>query len=105
MPDKGWRRRFDDPIPVPGGRQLITLQDAGTCITKLPKAEHEAPEWLCAPKTLSELMPPWSRPGWGQILRARLGAVSGIDPAYRNCCSRLSLGGQIALSEHCLVRT
>jgi hypothetical protein len=31
--------------PSAGGRQLVTLEDAGTYITKLPKAEHEAPEW------------------------------------------------------------
>jgi hypothetical protein len=42
--ERGWKRRFDDPIPLPGGRRLITLQDAGTFITKLPKSEHEAPE-------------------------------------------------------------
>jgi hypothetical protein len=45
MPDKGWSRAFDDPIPLPRGRQLVTLEDAGTYITKLPKAGHEAPEW------------------------------------------------------------
>jgi hypothetical protein len=47
-PDKGWHRRFDDPIPLPRGRQLVTLEDAGNYITKLPKAEHEAPEWQAA---------------------------------------------------------
>ena len=47
-----WSREFDDPIPVPRGRQLITLQDAGTYITKLPKAEHEAPEWQPAMEAL-----------------------------------------------------
>jgi hypothetical protein len=30
--DKGWSRRFDDPIPLPGGRQPVTLQDAGKYI-------------------------------------------------------------------------
>jgi len=44
----GWSRRFDEPIPLPDGRELKTLKDAGTYITKLPKAEHEAPEWLAA---------------------------------------------------------
>jgi len=52
MPDKGWSREFDDPIPVPRGRQLVTLQDAGKYITKLPKAEHEAPEWQAAMEAL-----------------------------------------------------
>jgi hypothetical protein len=52
MPDKGWQRRFDDPIPLPRGRQLVTLEDAGKYITKLPKAEHEAPEWQAAMEAL-----------------------------------------------------
>jgi hypothetical protein len=52
MPHKGWRRRFDDPIPLPRGRQLVTLKDAGNYITKLSKAEHEAPEWQAAMEPL-----------------------------------------------------
>jgi hypothetical protein len=36
--DKGWRRPFADPIPPPRSRELVTLEDAGTYITKLPKA-------------------------------------------------------------------
>jgi hypothetical protein len=48
----GWQRRFDDPILLPRGRQLVTLEDAGTYITKLPKAEHEAPEWQAAMEAL-----------------------------------------------------
>jgi len=50
--DKGWQRRFDEPIPLPRGRQLVTLEDAGNYITKLPKAEHEAPEWQTAMEAL-----------------------------------------------------
>jgi hypothetical protein len=50
--DKGWSRRFEDPIPLPRGRQFVTLKDAGNYITKLPKAEHEAPEWLAAMEVL-----------------------------------------------------
>ena len=49
---KGWKRRFDHPIPVPQGRYLVTLEDAGKYITKLPKAEHEAAEWLAAMEAL-----------------------------------------------------
>jgi hypothetical protein len=55
-PDKGWRRRFEDPIPLPRGRKLVTLQDAGNYITKLPKAEHEAPEWRAAMESLLLVM-------------------------------------------------
>ena len=44
--------RFDDPIPLPRGRQLVTLEDAGRYITKLPKSEHTAPEWQTAMEAL-----------------------------------------------------
>jgi hypothetical protein len=47
-----WSRRFEDPIPLPGGRQLATLKDAGNYITKLPKAEHATPEWQAAMESL-----------------------------------------------------
>ena len=52
MAATGWKRRFDEPIPLPRGRQLVTLQDAGNYITKLPKAEHEAAEWQTAMEAL-----------------------------------------------------
>ncbi len=35
--------RFSVSIPLPSGQSLISLRDAGTYITKLPKAEHDAP--------------------------------------------------------------
>jgi hypothetical protein len=34
-----------DPISLPKGKSLVTLRDAALYITKLPKAEHDAPEW------------------------------------------------------------
>jgi hypothetical protein len=52
MPESGWKRSFEDPIPLRDGRQLITLEDAGNYITKLPKAEHEAPDWQAAMEAL-----------------------------------------------------
>jgi hypothetical protein len=48
----GWSRKFEEPIPLPRGRQLVTLKDAGTYITKLPKAEHTAAEWQAAMEAL-----------------------------------------------------
>jgi hypothetical protein len=50
--ERGWKRPFEDPIPLPGGRHLVTLEDAGNYITKLPKAEHEAAEWQAAMESL-----------------------------------------------------
>jgi hypothetical protein len=49
---RGWKRRFDDPIPLPRGRQLVTLEDAGNYITKLSKSEHEMAEWQAAMEAL-----------------------------------------------------
>src|SRR6266436_3623559 len=46
--DRGWKRRFEDPIPLPRGRYLVT----GSYITKLPKAEHQAREWQAAMEAL-----------------------------------------------------
>lgn len=42
-----WSWKFDEPILLAKGRQLV-LKDAGTYITKLPKAEHTAAEWQTA---------------------------------------------------------
>jgi hypothetical protein len=50
--DRGWKRPFDDPIPLPRGRQHRTLEDAGAYITKLPAAEHETREWQAAMEAL-----------------------------------------------------
>ena len=52
MANRGWQRRFEDPIPLPRGRQLVTFEDAGRYLTKLPKAEHEAKEWQSAMEAL-----------------------------------------------------
>jgi hypothetical protein len=41
--------------PLPRGGQLVTLQDAGNYITKLPKAEHTAPERQTAMQALMSL--------------------------------------------------
>jgi hypothetical protein len=48
----GWKRAFEDPIDLPRGRQLVTLKDAGTYITKLPKAEQKLEEWQTAMQAL-----------------------------------------------------
>jgi hypothetical protein len=52
MPDKGWHRTFDDPIPLSDGGELRTLRDAGNYIAKLPKREHDAPARLAAIQAL-----------------------------------------------------
>jgi hypothetical protein len=50
--DKGWQRKFEDSIPLPDGRTLVTLRDAATFITALPKKESALPEWQAAVQAL-----------------------------------------------------
>ena len=45
MAKRGWKRPFEDPIPLPRGRQLTTLKDAAEYIQKLPEAEQLLEEW------------------------------------------------------------
>ena len=47
-----WDQQFFDPIELPKGKKLVTLRDAATYITKLPKAEHDATEWQAAMEAL-----------------------------------------------------
>ena len=48
MAETGWQRKFEDPIPLPNGRQLVTLKDAADYIMKLPKTESDLPDWQVA---------------------------------------------------------
>src|SRR5215471_13162034 len=41
----GWSRRFDDPIALPNGGELVTLRDAGVYIVALPPREAKQPHW------------------------------------------------------------
>ena len=43
-----WKRRFDDAIVLPDGRKLVTLLDAATYATKLPKKDADSTEWQAA---------------------------------------------------------
>jgi hypothetical protein len=68
--DRGWKRKFEDPIPLPRGRQLVTLQDAGNYITKLPKAEQQIEEWQTAVENSINA----AEVGGGWLMLARIGA-------------------------------
>jgi len=47
-----WSTPFDEPIPLPNGRWLLTLKDAADYIMKLPEDEHAAPDWQVAMEAL-----------------------------------------------------
>jgi hypothetical protein len=73
MREKGWSRPFEDPIDLPRGRKLVTLQDAGNYITKLPQAEHSAPEWQDAMQILMLV----AARGWPTMM-ARIGVLRAL---------------------------
>jgi hypothetical protein len=42
MPNKGWQRKFEEPIVLPDGRKLKTLAEAMAWLAKdVPKSEHK----------------------------------------------------------------
>jgi hypothetical protein len=43
-----WSSPFDDPIPVPKGKPLLTLKDAADYITKLPETDQRHSAWHAA---------------------------------------------------------
>jgi hypothetical protein len=69
-----WSRAFEDPIPLPRGRQLVTLKDAAAYIMKLPKAEQHLEEWQAATEAL--LMAADDR---GQLMHARIGVLRALN--------------------------
>jgi hypothetical protein len=68
-----WSTWFEDPIPLPDGRLLLTLKDAATFIMKLPRAEHSAPEWQAAMEALILV----AETG-GPTMLARIGVMRGL---------------------------
>jgi hypothetical protein len=74
---RGWKRLFDEPIPLPRGRQLATLEDAGTYITRLPKAEHEAAEWQAAMEALILVAT-----SGGPTMFARIGVMRALNRGH-----------------------
>ncbi len=72
--ERGWQRRFEDPIPLPDGRTLVTLRDAASYITALPKKEAAAPEW---PTAIEALMLVAERNGTTML--ARIGVMRALN--------------------------
>jgi hypothetical protein len=74
MAAKGWSKLFEDPVPLPNGRQLVTLKDAADYITRLPKAEHESPQWQAAIEALI-----MAAEGRGPLMHARVGMLRALN--------------------------
>jgi len=74
----GWRIELvatvEDPIPLPRGRTLVTLQGGADYIMKLSKADRDLPEWQAAGEAL--IMAAEDR---GPLLHARVGMLRALN--------------------------
>jgi len=68
-----WSTSFEDPVPLPHGRTLLTLKGAADYITKLPKSESDLPEW----QTAIEVLMLCSR--GGDSMLARIGVMKALN--------------------------
>ena len=102
MPDKGWHHPLHDSIPLPKGGELQTLRDAGNFIAKLPKREHDAPEWRAA---IQALMPVATH--GGDTMLPRIGILQALNrrPVSRRPVSLDQSGRTEALSRGVRVPT
>jgi hypothetical protein len=70
-----WDFRFPEPIEVPEGGALGTLRDAGSYITRLPKAQHDTTAWQTAMRCLM-----YAADNAAPIEFARLGMMQALYP-------------------------
>jgi hypothetical protein len=73
----GWKRRFGELIPLPRGRQLVTLEDAAKYIQKLPAAEQQIAEWQAAVEALLLVVELD-----GPTMMARIGVMRALNRGY-----------------------
>jgi len=70
-----WSAPFDEPIRLPGGRRLTTLQDAADYIMKLTeKVQHQEP-WQIAVENLINA----AENGGGGLMFARIAVMRALN--------------------------
>jgi hypothetical protein len=70
-----WSTRFDDPIRLPGGGTLTTLQHAADYIMKLPKDTQQQERWQIAVENLINA----AETGGGWLMFARIGMMRALN--------------------------
>ena len=75
MAATGWKRRFDEPIALPGGGNLFTLKDAIAWLAKeIPRSEHTMKEVQTAAHCVTE-----AAENGGPLRLARIGMLQAIN--------------------------
>jgi hypothetical protein len=70
-----WSTSFDDPIGLPGGRRLRTLQEAANYVMQLPEAEQQEPRWQSAVEMLINA----AETGGAWLMFARIGMLRALN--------------------------
>ena len=70
-----WSASFEDPIPLPGGGELLTLLHAGEYIHALPKAKKLEDAWQNAAEALLVVVNQN-----GPTMFARIGMMKALYP-------------------------
>ena len=71
-----WSTPFDEPIPLSGGRKLVTLQQAADHIMKLPEDVQHEQRWQMAVENLINA----AETGGGWLMFARIGMMRALYP-------------------------
>jgi hypothetical protein len=75
-----WSAAFDDPISLPGGRKLLTLQQAADHIMQLPEDAQHASHWQTAIETLINS----AETGGGWMMFARIAMLRALNADARH---------------------
>jgi hypothetical protein len=70
-----WSTRFDEPISIPRGANLITLQHAADYIMKLPNEMQQEACWQTAVENLLNA----AELGGGWLMFARIGVMRALN--------------------------
>ncbi|MBW7969928.1 hypothetical protein [Bradyrhizobium sp. BR 10289] len=74
-----WSAAFDDPISLPGGRKLRTLQQAADHIVQLPEDAQHVGHWQTAIETLINA----AETGGGWMMFARIAMLRALNADAR----------------------
>jgi hypothetical protein len=75
MVPRGWKRRFDEPIKLPGGGKLFTLRHAIAWLAKeIPQSEHGMKEVQTAARCVTE-----AAENDGPMIFARIGVMRALN--------------------------
>ena len=74
-----WSTPFDEPIALPGGRRLVTLQHAADYVMTLSEDEQQQAYWQIAVENLINA----AEAGGGYLMFARIAMMRALNTGER----------------------